>query len=160
MADKGSHLVFSRHLALDQIAHLQGVTHQVFSNRWGFCSVFDFLGVTCHLKGRSTLLPGSVMDCSVANVARSTANCVSASPGSPTVCPKGCSIPATLGAHTAPARSGILARMFVLKPAASISRATSPTDQLQIGQLGTSTSTSTCSSFSCWIMAGDRKSVV
>jgi hypothetical protein len=40
-----------------------------------------------------------------------------------------------------------IARVIVLKPALSISRCTSPTDQLQIGQAGTSKTTSTASSF-------------
>ena len=61
---------------------------------------------------------------------------------------------ATRGAPTEAVSSAMFERQIVLKPAASISRCASPTDQLQIGQLGTSKSTSTCSSFNCWIIAG------
>jgi hypothetical protein len=55
---------------------------------------------------------------------------------------------------TAAVRSGMFDRQMVLKPAASISRCASPTDQQQIGQLGTRTTTSTRSSLSCCTMAG------
>lgn len=61
---------------------------------------------------------------------------------------------ATRGTLTEDVSLGMFERQIVLMPAASISRCASPTDQLQIGQLGTSTSTSTCSSFSPWMMAG------
>ena len=63
-------------------------------------------------------------------------------------------MPATLGALIAVTNSGILANEMVLKPAASISRCTSPTDQLQIGQAGTSTTTSTASSRKFRMIAG------
>ena len=107
-----------------------------------------------HLKGKCTIVPGSRISSRAFNVPRRTAICVSLSPAGPTFCPKGCSIAATRGALTEAVRSGRFERQMVLMPAASISRCASPTDQLQIGQLGTNTRTSTCSSFSPWMIAG------
>ena len=120
----------------------------------GSMSFSTSFGFPAHLKGRWTTPPGSEIETSAANVACSTAFCVSASPGSPTVCPKGRSIPAIRGALTADTRSGMFARVMVQKPAASILRCTSPTDQLQIGQAGTNTTTLTVSSLRFWMIAG------
>ena len=61
---------------------------------------------------------------------------------------------ATRGAPTEAVRLGIFERQIVVKPAASISRCASPTDQQQIGQLGTRMATSTNSSFNFWMTAG------
>ena len=61
---------------------------------------------------------------------------------------------ASRGTLTAAVRSGMRDSVIVLIPAASISLGTSPTDQQQIGQPGTSTTTSTSSRFMCRIMAG------
>lgn len=58
------------------------------------------------------------------------------------------------GAPTAAVRSGMLERQIVLMPAASILDATSPTDQLQRGHMGTRSTRSTWSSWRSRIMAG------
>jgi hypothetical protein len=76
-------------------------------------------------------------------VALRTAICPSTSPGSPSVRPNGCSSATTLGTPTATVRSGTLDRQTVERPAASILEATSPTDQQQIGQVGTRRTRST-----------------
>jgi hypothetical protein len=56
--------------------------------------------------------------------------------------PRGYSMAAMRGTLTEAVRSGTGVRQMVVKPAASSSRCTSPTDQQQIGQAGTSTTTS------------------
>lgn len=58
------------------------------------------------------------------------------------------------GAPTATVRSGMLERQIVVMPAPSIVDATSPTDQLQRGHMGTKSTRSTWSSWSSRIMAG------
>jgi len=107
-----------------------------------------------HSNGKWTIVPGSWISSRAFKVARKTAIWVSVSPAGPTFCPKGYSMAATRGAPTEAVSSAIFEREMVLKPAASISRCASPTDQLQIGQLGTRITTSTCSSLSCWMIAG------
>ena len=86
--------------------------------------------------------PGAWIVARAASVARSTAVWPAASPGWPRVRPNGYSMAAMRGTLTAAVRSGTGDRLMVVKPAASISRCTSPTDQQQIGQAGTSTTTS------------------
>ena len=61
---------------------------------------------------------------------------------------------ASRGTLMAAVRSGMLDSVIVLRPAASISLCTSPTDQQQTGQPGTNTTTFTPSRFICRIMAG------
>ena len=68
--------------------------------------------------------------------------------------PQGYSIAATRGFAQRCRRSAIGDRMMVVKPAASISRCTSPTDQQQTGQAGASSTTSTPSSLRWPMMAG------
>ena len=58
------------------------------------------------------------------------------------------------GTLTAAVKSGTGVKVIVLKPAASISRCTSPTDQQHTGQAGTSTTTSARSSFRFRMRAG------
>ncbi len=66
----------------------------------------------------------------------------------------GCSMAAMRGALTEAVRSGMIDSDMVVNPAASISRCSSPTDQQQIGQAGTRTTTSTNSSRKLRIIAG------
>ena len=58
------------------------------------------------------------------------------------------------GAAVLAVNSGIIVSEMVLKPASSRAHWTSPTDQQQIGQTGTSTTASTCSSRSWRTMDG------
>ena len=58
------------------------------------------------------------------------------------------------GAATEAVRAAMFDRLRVLKPAASISRCASPTDQQQIGQTGTSKTTSTFSALRLAMIGG------
>jgi hypothetical protein len=106
--------------------------------------MFSFLS-SLQPSWRSTTLPGSEIVASVCRVARNTARWPLASPGNPIVSPNGRSTAAIRGALVLAVSSGIIDTDIVLNPAASISHCTSPTDQQQTGQTGTSTTTLTCS---------------
>lgn len=118
------------------------------SGGWKFTLLVGF-----HSKGRCMTPPGRETSSSTRKVARRTSIWRAASPGAPKVSPKGCSMAAILGTPTLAVNSGIMESEIVLNPAASISRCTSPTDQQQTGQTGTSTTASTCSSRSRPIMS-------
>jgi hypothetical protein len=90
--------------------------------------------------------PAASMVSTACRVSAKTARWPSLSPGLPMVRPNGYSIAARRGTHTAAVKSGMLDRVMVVIPASSIARCASPTDQQQIGQAGTSTTTSTPSS--------------
>ncbi len=107
-----------------------------------------------HSKSKCLSSPGVSISTKACKVERSTAICVSQSPGEPIVRLKGCSMAAIRGALTEAVRSGIIDRVIVVNPAASISRCSSPTDQQQIGQAGTKTTTSTNSARRLRIIAG------
>jgi hypothetical protein len=107
-----------------------------------------------HRNGNSTTAPAIGASRSVSSVARSTARCVTASPGCPSGRPKGNSIAATRGAPTAAVSAGAIESAMVLIPAASASRCASPTDWQQIGQTGTKTAASTSSALMRSMIAG------
>jgi len=107
-----------------------------------------------HVKGRCLMPPGSSMSRPADSVALRTSICPAASPGKPNVLPKGYSMATSRGTLAEAVSAGTLDRQIVLNPAASILDATSPTDQLQRGQMGTRTTRSTWSSWSIRTMAG------
>jgi hypothetical protein len=110
-----------------------------------FGSSFISFFVPVHSNGRCLMLPGFCIFSIASSVDRSTARCVSLSPGFPMVCPNGCSIPASRGTLTANVRSGMFDKEIVVMPARSTSRCANPTDQQQTGQAGMNTATSTLS---------------
>ena len=136
-----------------------GICHGCFSRYLtiGGCSsvsAFSPFADSGHSKSKCTTLPGFLISASNCKVEVSTANCPVLSPGCPSRYPSGRSIAARRGTLTEAVRSGIPESVLVLIPAASISLCTSPTDQQQTGQPGTSKTTSTWSCFICSIMAG------
>lgn len=119
-----------------------------------FGSIFVSFLVPVHSNGRCVMLPGFCISSTASSVDRSTARCVSLSPGFPMVCPNGCSIPASRGTLTADVRSGTLDKVMVVMPLRSTSRCANPTDQQQTGQAGMNTATSTLSCRRCSMIAG------
>jgi hypothetical protein len=111
-------------------------------------------GVSGHSNGKCTVPPGESISANASKTERRTAICPAESPGFPSVRLSGYSIAARRGTLTEAVRSGILDNVIVENPAISILRCSSPTDQQQIGQAGTSTTTSTSSSCKLRIIAG------
>jgi hypothetical protein len=126
----------------------------------GLCggSVFSSRALSGRTNGNCRTLPGATISATAVRADQSAARCPASSPGNPTVRPNGYSIAAIRGTLTAAVKSGILDKLMVLKPASSICRWTSPTDQQHTGQAGTRTTTSTASSRSLSMMAGTLSS--
>ena len=132
------------HLPVDQPRQQPGMAHQVARDRRR-CVVF-MVAFLLHPFERQVHPPARLGDAGEClQGGASTASCPSRSPGLPRVRLIGVLMPAKRGTLTAAVRSGMLERVRVLKPAASILRCTSPTDQLHSGQAGTSRTISTAS---------------
>ena len=125
-------------------SHTCFVTYWVMGGCCGGCR-FSFAAGSSYTKGRLTTSPGVLICTSASSVARNTAIWPAPSPGIPTFTPPGRSMAARRGTPHDAVRSGMCESVTVLKPAASILRCTSPTDQQQTGQIGTRTTQSTCS---------------
>ena len=108
-----------------------------------------------HSKGRWVTLPGRVISASACSVARRTAVWPSAVARlSQQVAQRMLDGRQPRHAHGGRQVGDARQRDRAQMPAASISLCTSPTDQQQIGQPGTRTTTFTPSCFMCRIMAG------